>query len=212
MELVLRGIQQMKTKSGKFAIEILILMIVVVLTSSIIFLLIQADVIAVKESNSDVSLLNMEFIPIAREGYLSINELIFCDYIDENYGCIGKSDDFALGNKVNFRFVVESSAYNGEIKIIKNYRIKGPSGNVFLDVDESNNFHFDLDSDKKTEFVTFKDYFFIGKDLPEGEYTLELIVENPLIMKKTTLSKKFQMYFFDDDGFLEPLEEDDYYD
>jgi hypothetical protein len=180
-------------KNGKVAVEILIMLVTIVVTSAIIFLLIQGGAIKVKGDYSDVSVLNTEFIPMGREGYLSIREFTFCKYIDEAYQCIGPGDNFDLGGEVHFRFFVESSIYEGNIKLVKNYRITGPDGAVLLNVDENNNFYFDGKSNEEKEFVTFKDYFFVGEELLEGEYTLDLIVENPLLNKKTTLSQKFLM-------------------
>ena len=197
-------------RKGKIAIEILIMLVTIVLTSAIIFILIQADVLNVKESNSEVSVLNTEFIPMGREGYLAIRELFFCDFIDESYQCISPGNNFELGNAVHFMFVVESSTYNGDIKLIKNYRIKGPSGELLLDVDEKNNFHFDISSEETTEQVTFKDYFFIGEELPVGQYSLELVIENPLLDKRTTLIKNFDVILIEDD-FFQPLYLDDQY-
>ena len=180
-------------KNGKIAIEILIMLVTVVVTSGIIFLLIQGGAIKVKSENADVNVLNTEFIPVGREGYLAIRDFTFCQYIDETYQCIGPGNNFNLGGDVYFRFVVESSVYNGNVNLIKNYRITGPDGSILLDVDEKNNFDFAEKSDEDKEFVTFKDYFFVGEDLQEGEYTLDLIVENPLLNKKSTFSQKFLM-------------------
>lgn len=180
-------------KNGKIAIEILIMLVTVVVTSGIIFLLIQGGAIKVKSDNSQVNVLNTEFIPMGREGYLAIRDFTFCQYIDETYQCVGPGNNFDLGGDVYFRFVVESSVYNGNINLIKNYRITGPDGTVLLDVDEKNNFDFAQKSDEDKEFITFKDYFFVGEDLQEGEYTLDLIVENPLLNKKSTFSQKFVM-------------------
>jgi hypothetical protein len=180
-------------KKGKIAIEILIMMVTIIITSAIIFLLIQSDVIKVKSDRADVDILNTGFIPMGREGYLAIREFTFCQYIDETYQCVGPGDNFDLGGEVHFRFIVESSIYEGNIKLVKNYQITGPDGSVLLDVDEKNNFYFDGKSNEEKELVTFKDYFFVGDELLEGEYTLALVVENPLLNKKTTLSQNFLM-------------------
>ena len=108
-------------KKGKVAIELLIMLVTIVVTSAIIFLLIQADVIQVKSGNAEVSVLNAEFIPLGREGYLAISDFNFCDYIDQNYGCVGKRNSFSLGSQVHFLFVVESSTYNGDVMVVENY-------------------------------------------------------------------------------------------
>ena len=188
-------------KKGKVAIEVLIMLVTIVITSAIIFMLIQADVIKVKPGNADVSVLNTEFIPMGREGFLAIRDFTFCDFINEDYQCTGPGENFALGSAVYFRFVIESSTYNGDVKLIKNYRVKDPNGNLLLDVDEKNNFHFDIKSDESKELITFKDYFFVGEELPEGIYTLELVITNPLLDKKTTLVKTFEVIYIGEDFY-----------
>ena len=92
--------------------------------------------------------------------------------------------------------------------LVENYQIKGPNGELLLGVDEKNNFNFDLISNEKKELITFKDFFVVGSDLSEGEYTLELIVNNPLLNKKTTLVKKFQMELGDDFEDYKPFDEE----
>ena len=183
----------MKNKKGKVAVEILIMLVTIVLTSAIIFLLIQADVIEVKDANSEVSVLNTEFIPMGREGYLAVKEFKFCDFVDPGYNCISEGSNFNSGSEVHFLFVVESSTYNGEIMLAENYKIKGPNGNLLLDIDEKNNFNFEINSKETKESITFKDFFFVGSELIDGQYTLELVIENPLLNKKTTLVKNFQI-------------------
>ncbi len=190
-------------KKGKVAMEILMMMITIVVTSAIIFLLIQSGLISVRAENSDVSVLNAEFIPMGREGYLTIQDFNFCDFVDPGYNCIGESDSFPLGSQVHFLFVIESSTYNGDVMLVENYRIKGPNGELLLEVDEKNNFHYEISSDETKEQVTFKDFFVVGEELPEGEYTLELFIENPLLNKKTTLIKEFKMFYFEEDFFEE---------
>ncbi len=183
----------MKNKKAKIAMEVLIMMVVVVVTSAIILFLVQSGVIAVKAENEQVSVLNTEFIPMGREGYLAVKDFKFCGFIDANYNCISETDEFSLGSEVHFLFVVESSTYNGDIMLVENYRIKGPNDNLLLDVDEKNNFNYDVTSNERKESVTFKDFFVVGSELPEGKYILELLVENPLLVKKTTLVKTFTM-------------------
>jgi len=195
-------------KKGAIAIEILIMLVTVVITSAIIFLLIQGGVLKVKSSNAEVNVLNTDFIPMGREGFLAITNFDFCDYIDDNYQCIGQGEDFALGSAVYFRFIVESSTYNGDVRLVKNYRVKDSTGKVLLDVDEKNDFHFDLKSSEKKESITFKDYFYVADTLEEGMYTLELVISNPLLDKKTTLTKTIQMIRIGDD-FYQPLQSEE---
>ena len=96
-----------------------------------------------------------------------------------------------MEEEVHFKFVVESSTYNGEIMLTENYKLIDPDEKILLEVDESENFHFQKKSKETKELITFKDFLIIGEDLPTGEYTLNLVVENPLINKKTTLTKRF---------------------
>ena len=182
-----------KMKQGKIATEILMVMITIVITSSIIFLLIQAGTIEVQGSSSGTSLLNANFLPMGRVGNVVIKDFVFCSYIDEEYNCLGESNEFYLGEEAYFRFVVETSTFNGQIMLVKNYRIKDANGKVLLEVDEKNNFNYDLQSEETLEAVTFKDYFFVGEELEYGKYTLELIIRNPLLDKMSTLSQDFML-------------------
>ena len=184
----------MKSKKGKVAMELLIMLITVVVTSAIIFLLVQAGVLTVKMEAEQTSVLNTEFIPMGREGSLAVKDFNFCGFVNLNYQCIDEKEEFSLGSEVHFIFIIESSTSNGDIMLVENYMIKGPEGDVLLDVDEKNNFHFDIVSKERQELVTFKDFFVVGEELLEGEYTLELFVENPLLNKKTTLIKKFMIH------------------
>ncbi len=184
----------MKNKKGKVATELLIMLITVVVTSAIIFLLVQGGVLTVKMEAEQTSVLNTEFIPMGREGSLAVKDFKFCGFVDLNYQCISETEEFYLGSEVHFIFIIESSTSNGDIMLVENYMVKGPEGNILLDVDEKNNFNFDIISKERQELVTFKDFFVVGEELEEGEYTLELFVENPLLNKKTTLIKKFMIH------------------
>lgn len=183
----------MINKRGKAATQILIMLVVVVITSAAVFSLVQAGVIKVKEVDG-ASILNTEFIPFMREGSLVIKGFKFCGDVGEDYSCAGEGSTFSLGDDVHFRFIVESSTVDGEVMLVENYRVKGPTGEVLLEVDEKNNYYFDLSSRKNKELVYFSDYFIVGAGLEEGEYALELLIENPLLNKKTTLVKKFEMH------------------
>lgn len=183
-------------KQGKIIIGILVIMVVLVLTSALILSLVKAGVIKIKSSGEEVNILNTEFLPFGREGYLAIKGFQFCEDVDENYICSYPTNEFLLGDKVYFRFVVESSTYNNEIMIVENYQIKGPDGSILLEVDESDNFYFNSVSTEKNELITFKDYFTVTRDSEVGTYTLELMLENPLLDKKTKLVKEFEIVSF----------------
>ena len=172
-------------------IQLLILLIVVALTSGIVLFLVQSGILEVS-AETDVSILDTEFIPLQREGYLSLREFNFCNSASIQSQCTPQGS-FTFGEEIHFQFVVESSTYNGEIIVVENYMILGPQGELLLDVDEENNFHFDVKSNKEKEVVTFKDYFVLRPDLPEGTYTLELVLENPLINKKVRSVQQFTM-------------------
>ena len=178
-------------KRGKVITEILVMMIVIMLTSAIILFLVQSGLITVKAEGEQAPVLNTEFIPLGREGYLAVKDFKFCIYVDENYNCLLEKDSFFQGDEVHLFFVVESTAAGGKIMLIENYRLKDPSGKVLVDIDAKNNYHFEMSSKDKQEIVSFKDYFTLADDAGPGEYTLELVLENPLLNKKITLSKTF---------------------
>lgn len=183
----------LNNKKAKIALEVLVVLIVVVLASGTTLALVKAGVLQPKEGAGEVSVLNAEFIPMGRAGYLAIKKFQFCGFVDENYNCVDEQEEFNLGSDVYFRFVVESTTYQGEVKLVENYRIKGPDGGVLLEVENKDNYHFEVKSRKNKELVYFSDYFTVGEDLPEGEYTLELLMVNPLLDKRVTLTERFKM-------------------
>lgn len=173
--------------------EFLVLLIMIALTSATVLFLVKSGVISVRADGEEVSVLDTEFIPVGREGYLAIKEFQFCDAVDELYNCVGEKDTFNIGEEVHFRFVVESSTSKGEVRLVENYRVKGPGGTLLLDVNEENNYPFNLQSNKKKENIYFKDYIITEDGDTTGEYTLELLIENRLLNKKSTLIKKFNL-------------------
>lgn len=181
---------KVRTKTGNAAIELLVMLVIIVITSGVILYLVHSGIIAVKAEHEEVPILNAEFIPFVREGYLTVKDFRFCSSIDEQYNCLPEQQ-FSFGEKIYFTFVVESSVYNGEVLIVENYRIKGSDGRVLLDVDEKNNFHFDINSRNKHELIKFKDYFVVNRSWPSGMYTLELVIKNPLLDKTATLTQDF---------------------
>lgn len=179
-------------RKGKIAMQILIMLIVVVITSAVVFLLVQYRVIDVKEMEG-ASVLNIEFIPYMREGFLVVNNFMFCGFVDENYNCMDEKEDFNLGDRIYFRFIVESSTIDGEIILVQNYQLRGPAGEVLLAVDERYNNYFRKAGNEIGNKVYFKDYIISEEKDPLGEYTLELFIENPPLNKKLTLIKKFNI-------------------
>ena len=171
----------------------MVMLIVAVLTSALILSLVHFGVLSVRAESEEVSILNTEFIPFGREGYLTVKEFDFCSSVDDKYNCLEPKEEFGYNQPINFRFVVESSSSNGEIMLIENYRLIDPNGNVLLDVDEKSNYNLDLKSSGDTELIYFKDYFVVNFGAPAGEYTLELLIENPLLTKNAALVKKVRI-------------------
>lgn len=171
-------------------LEILIVLVAIVITSALILFLVQQGVLTVQDNNNQ-QILNTEFIPYERQGSLAIKEFQFCSYVNEQYQCLEPQTTFTLGDDAYFRFTIDTTPYYGDVIIIENYRILSAGGKLMLDVDLKKNFQYDASSQEKIESIFFKDYFSIGKGIPNGQYTLELKIENPLLNKQTTLKKPF---------------------
>jgi hypothetical protein len=177
----------MLNKKGKVITELLVMGILVVVISAVILGLIQSGVLMVRAEGPDVDVLNTEFIPLARTGSLVVKDFGFCRFVDADYNCVNKLKKFPLGSDVHFSFVVESSESEGEVVIIQNYKVKGPDGRLLLDVNDEQNF---IGAGE----LKFKEYFVTSPALAEGEYSIELIVENPLIGKKARIIKTVELY------------------
>ena len=178
---------------GKIEVELFIVLITIVVTSAVILLLVKAGAIEVKEEVVAEPVLNTEFLPVGREGFLAVKDFAFCSFIDAELNCLGRPEEFDKTENVYVWFVVESTVYNSQVLMARNYRIRDPTGIVIFEAENKNTYHFELDSDKNAEQVVFTDYFVIGQDAVTGEYTLDVMVENPLLGKKITLTKKFMM-------------------
>ena len=63
--------------------------------------------------------------------------------MDEQYGCLIHRH-FGFGEAIRFTFVVESSPYNGLIKLVENYRVTAPSGKTVLEAEDTSNFNYEL--------------------------------------------------------------------
>lgn len=176
-------------KQGRVEFEILLMLITIVVTSAVLFTLVRAQVIEVKPQTEEVSVLNTEFLPYGREGVVVVKSFQFCGRVDEQFNCLNPKETFKRGEEVHFLFVVESTTVNGEIRLAENYRF-GNAQKVFLNIDEKNTFNYELDSRKDTEEIKFKDYFIAGWDLTPGDYNVDLVMENTLLQKKATFSKK----------------------
>tara|TARA_Y100000310_G_C20693853_1_gene824113 strand:- start:92 stop:637 length:546 start_codon:yes stop_codon:yes gene_type:complete len=178
-------------KKGKIVVTVLVVLGVILLTSAGMLMLIKTGMLSVKTSSESV--LNTEYIPYQRTGSLAIKDFKFCLWVDETFDCVGEKKIFVLGDEVHFRFVVESSVYQRQIRFIENYQVKGPSGKILLSFDPKNNYYFKMSSAKKMEKVSFRDFFTVGHDMPIGNYTLELLITNSLLNKKTQVVKTFEM-------------------
>lgn len=177
---------------GNIAVKILSILVVAVITSVLVLVLVKTGIISVKGEHEPVEVLNMEFLPLRNVGNIDVKEFSFCQSVDETFNCIAKSS-FNFGEQVHFKYLVESAVFDGQVMVVKNYRIKSPSGQLLLDADSKDNFYVDVRSRKPAETITFKDYFTLLGTGETGEYTLELIIENPLIQKKATVVKKFEV-------------------
>jgi hypothetical protein len=170
---------------------VLLVLVIIVVTSAVILLLVKTGTIEVKEVSSE-PILNAEFLPVGRVGSLAITEFRFCSFIDEDLNCFSDRERFYLVENVYVRFVVETSTYNGDVLLVRNYRIKDPSGKVVLELDQSNDYDFEMAGGEKIEPIVFAD-FFVMDHSSLGEYTLEVIVINPLLDKTITVTRKFEL-------------------
>ncbi len=173
-------------RKGSAMVELLALLILVAFTSGVILLLVQAGVITVKSSPADYEpegILNTEFLPFAREGTLSIQGFQFCGFVDEKFNCLNPKEKFKAGERVYFRFAVETSNFEGKALVVQNYRLKDAFGKVLLEVDEESNNYAKKSEVLESETFYFKD-FIVTEAEDAGGYTFELLVENPLLQKK----------------------------
>lgn len=168
-------------------------MIVVVATSALVLILVKTRTIVIRGDVSTEPILNTEFLPMGRAGYLALNEFDFCNFVDENFNCLNQQDEFYPSDDIYLRFVAESTVFNGEVIIVHNYRVKNPSGEVVLEAEQKSDFAFEMKSGRETELVVFSEYFNLGKEAQPGEYTVEMIVRNPLLDKEVTLVKEFKV-------------------
>ena len=179
-------------KKGEIAKEALIMLVTVVFTSAIVFGLVKTGFVEVSE-NSGESMLNTEFIPYERSGEVTIKNFRFCDSIASISGCLDTKDIFRIGDEAHFFFEVDTSTFQGDVIIVENYRILGPVGQVLLEVDQKNDYYFTITSPKEKQTVYLRDYFVLEQGDPLGEYTLQLLITNPLLTKEVRLNKKIQV-------------------
>ncbi|MBS3123716.1 hypothetical protein J4437_03695 [Candidatus Woesearchaeota archaeon] len=178
--------------------QILGLLIVVVLTSAGILFLVKEGIITVRASGSSTetiptNVLNTNFLPMGRLGELNLKKFQFCELADEKFQCHNEKDTFFSGDKVYVVFLVESSTLDNEIMLQRNYLLRNPRKEVILEIEEKNTQRLELKSNRNIEKVAFADYITTEKDYAAGIYTLEVIIENPLLGKKITAKKEFKV-------------------
>ncbi len=180
------------SNKGNIAVRILSILVVAIITSALVLILVQAGLISVKAEYEPVEVLNVQFLPLRNYGYLEIKDFSFCSQIDDNFNC-QQQRQFKFGDNVYFKYQAETTALNGQVMIVKNYRIKNPSGKLLLDASSNNNFYVNERSPSPSKTITFKDFFTLVGQGETGGYTLELILENPLIEQKTILTQEFEV-------------------
>lgn len=184
--------QKMFNARGSILIEALVLLATVIATSIAVLLLVQFNVIDVSASESKESVLNADFLPLVQEeGMLLVKDFQLCGLVNPAYECIAPETTFYTGDSVHFRYAVESSTRNGQIILIKKYRLLDETGRAWIEVNEKNTLYVEGAASGAIENVLFKDSFYLGTEVPAGKYTLELSIENPLIDKEVTSLQRF---------------------
>ena len=182
-------------KKGGLAIESLAALVLVVFTAAGVFFLVSSGMLSVEgstgSSGSSVSesLLNVEFIPVSAGGVLVTENFKFCALENLDQICRSERDVFYLGEEVHFSFEVISSAMNGRIEVYETYQVYGPDGSLLLSVDDVDDIKYEVTTSESLESIFFHDYFVLGDESPIGEYTLELVMKNPLVSKESAVRK-----------------------
>ena len=182
--------------SASAMVELLVLLVVAVLSSGVVLLLVHTGVLEVRSNDAEYAqekILNTEFITLAKESAISIQAFQFCASVDEKYRCQDAKESFFIGERIYFRFVVESSSTDGKVLLVENYQVKDASGKVVLEVDQRNNLYVQKENIDTLAYVPFKDFLISEYGDASGVYTLELMIENPALDKKTTLKKEFML-------------------
>ena len=180
-------------KRGRIEIELFIVLITIVATSAAMLLLVKSGTIQVKDEVATEPILNAEFLPAGREGFLVVKDFAFCGYIDEDLNCIETREGFDKTETVYVWFLAESSVTDRQVMLLRNYKMTNPLGETILQSEQANAYTLELNSGRETENIAFGEFFELGEDAAAGEYTLDVIVENPLLGKKVTLTKRFML-------------------
>ena len=175
-------------KKGSTVLFVLIIAVVVVLSSMAVLLLVRAGILLPQATEEPI--LNTEFLPVGRSGELVVREFEFCERVDRDFQCFIPTARFVPGDDIAVRFLVESGVYDGAIRLVRNYQLRAPSGEVIVSLDAKNSYSFDGTSQKEKETIAFADLFTTDNTFQEGTYTLDIFIENPLLNKQLTISKK----------------------
>jgi hypothetical protein len=178
-------------KQAKIMVQLLILLVIIVISSAVILTLVKYGVLTPKES--DVQILNTEFIPVREEAVFTLEEFKFCAYIDEDFNCLDARDVFERGQEVYAHFIITSSTSNGEIFFNRNYRLKDSQDNLIFDFDSGNTYQFSMMSTNTDEQIVTGDLIPTFTSYPTGVYSLDLVVENPLLNKQFTITRQFTL-------------------
>ena len=181
----------MMNKKGEFAKEALLMLVTIVITSALVFSLVQFGLVNVDEQASNDDFLNTEFVPYNRGGELTIRDFRFCSKTNAASGCVIEQNIFQLGEEVHFFFDAATTVYGGDLVLAENYRLINPSGKVLLEINENEDFVFEKRSAESREAIHFTDFFYLGENELVGVYTIELVVRNPITSKEATLTKQF---------------------
>jgi hypothetical protein len=177
-------------KQGSLVISLLIMLVVVVVTSAVVLVLVKIGALSVGNEDQQ-PVLNAEFIPFERDGEMVLRSFSFCGDVNTRNVCVDERNFFLPGESVYFLFFIETSVESNEVLFTENYRLTDPNGDVILQMDEGSAFHSSFTSSEDTELVAFKDHLILGYDAIAGEYTLDLVVENPLVGKKAVVTRRF---------------------
>ena len=169
--------------------EFLISLVIVVALTGTIFALTYSGIIPVKSQNEELTVPLSAFVPYYDQPVLEIKEIKTCTSVTEKYQCLGEKDTFNRGDYVTFRFRVKSSVLGEKVKLTEDY-ILYREGKIVARSD--NLINFEQASKKAVETLDFKDYVFLENSFEPGEYWLEMSVENPLMMAKTSKTIKFK--------------------
>ena len=182
----------MISNKGSVLVQVTVIVLVAALTTLVMLLLMNLGVFEEQPENEQVSLLNTQFIPLERGGDLQIRQIDFCKRVDTEFNCYTKTTSFVKGEDVYIRFLVETSAYQGQVLLVRNYRIVDPLGNVIQDLEQQNAYVYE-EATPNQRSVAFADKLTFFADDLVGEYAIEMVVESPLLDKRVAIVKRIMI-------------------